>query len=380
MIKANDIHRSAIVVDMHCDTAQRLVDENLNIHDEVASGHVDWVRLRRGGVTAQFFAIWVDPYYFGAGGANAVKRALAQIEAVRNLSRERPCLWKFATCADDIETAKRENKVATLLGLEGGYAIDEQLENVKRFYDLGVRYMSLTWNDSVSWAGSSGDDTGQTRGLNELGRNIVREMNRCGMMVDVSHVSDKTFRDVIDTSSKPVIASHSNARGLTDVRRNLDDAMIKAVARTNGCVCVVFYPAFLDDDWEQSKQALQRDTEFIETLKQTRERVGRQPNASRMDERIALEGVHEKFYRERLPMVSIEKLLDHIDYIVNLVGINHVGLGSDFDGIQAAPRDLEDCAQYPNITHALVKRGYTDADIQKILGGNILRVMRETNC
>src|SRR5262245_57521582 len=195
------IHQKAIAIDMHVDTAQRLLDEHVDIQQQLSDGHFDAVRAKAGALDAQFFSIWVEPQLFGGGGARAIKRADDQISAVRALAEQHPETWLLATSTDDIRRAVREGKIAALMGLEGGYAIDERLENVKRYYDLGVRYMSPAWSVSTSWAGSSGDDVGATRGLNEFGRDVVRAMNRLGMMVDVSHVSDPTFWDIVQTST-----------------------------------------------------------------------------------------------------------------------------------------------------------------------------------
>lgn len=364
------IHASHIVIDMHADTAQRLVDEAVDINRELADGHFDRVRMRRGGVTAQFFAIWVDPHYYGAA---AIRRADNQIEAVHRLARNHPAVWTLSTCAADVRQAKTQGKLAALLGLEGGYAIDDNLANVEKYFRMGVRYMSATWTHSTAWAGTSHDGRGRGRGLNEFGKDVIREMNRLGMMVDVSHVSDKTFWDIIATSHKPVIASHSNARALADVRRNLSDDMIRAIADEHGVVCVVFYPAFLDTEWNALKEAVQAERETLQALKLARETS----SGDAVRERLALERVYEAAYK-RLPPISVTRIIDHIEHIVNLVGIKHVGLGSDFDGIQATPHEVQSIADYPNITRELLRRGFTEDDIAKILGGNVLRVMEET--
>ena len=187
------IHQRAIAIDMHADTVQRVLDEHVDIEEQLSDGHFDAVRAKAGGLDAQFFSIWVEPQLFGGGGARAMKRADDQIAAIRALAVQHPETWVLATTAADIRRAASDGKIAALMGLEGGYAIDERLENVKRYYDLGVRYMSPAWSVSTSWAGSSGDDVGATRGLNDFGKSVVREMNRLGMMVDVSHVSDPTF-------------------------------------------------------------------------------------------------------------------------------------------------------------------------------------------
>ncbi len=204
-----NIHRRAIAIDMHADTPQRLLDEKVDLHERLADGHFDSVRAREGGLDAQFFSIWVEPQLFGGGGQTAMKRADDQIAAVRALAEQHPETWQFATSAADIRRIVSEAKLAALTGLEGGYAIDEKLPNVERYYRMGIRYMSPAWTISTSWAGSSGDEVGQTRGLDDFGRQVIREMNRLGMMVDVSHVSDKTFWDIVNTSTKPVIATHS---------------------------------------------------------------------------------------------------------------------------------------------------------------------------
>ncbi|MDQ3687542.1 MAG: dipeptidase [Acidobacteriota bacterium] len=368
----DSIHRRAVVIDMHADTVQFMLDEGVDINDKTTNLHLDAPRMKEGGLDAQFFAIWVEPQYFGTGGERAVKRADEQIALVRALAEKHPETWTLATSAGDIGRAAAEGKLAALMGLEGGYAIDEKLENVERYYRMGVRYMSPAWSVSTSWAGSSGDAAGQTRGLNDFGRAVVREMNRLGMVIDVSHVSDKTFSDIIETSTKPVIATHSNARAITNVPRNLSDEQIRALARTGGVVCVVFYPAFVEPGWDEQKRRV--DAEIAPLVEEASRGVTSGPGSLK---RIARDRVREREYLKRMPPVSITRVVDHIDHIVRLVGVDHVGLGSDFDGIQAVPRDLASVADFPNLTTELVRRGYAESDIEKILGGNVLRVMEE---
>ncbi|MGH9943516.1 MAG: dipeptidase, partial [Pyrinomonadaceae bacterium] len=226
-LSADDVHRRAILIDMHADTVQFMLDEGTDINQRRPDGHVDAVRMKEGGHDAQFFSIWVEPQHFGAGGPAAVMRAEQQIETIRRMVERRPETWGLATSAADVRRLAGEGKLAALLGLEGGYAIDEKLENVERFYRMGVRYMSPAWSVSTSWAGSSGDAVGETRGLNDFGRGVIREMNRLGMMVDDSHVSDQTFWDIVETSSKPIIASHSGVRALVNAPRNLTDDQIR---------------------------------------------------------------------------------------------------------------------------------------------------------
>ncbi|HZN07508.1 MAG TPA: dipeptidase [Pyrinomonadaceae bacterium] len=363
------IHHRAIAVDMHADTAQRLLDERIDLQQELDDGHFDAVRARTGGLDAQFFSIWVEPQLFGGGGAKAVKRADDQIAAVRALAEKHPETWVFATSAADIRGAAEQGKIAALMGLEGGYAIDDKLENVKRYYDLGVRYMSPAWSVSTSWAGSSGDEAGRTRGLNEFGKNVVREMNRLGMMIDVSHVSDPTFWDIVNTSTAPVIATHSACRALADVPRNLTDDMIRALANTGGVVNVIFYPEHLEPGWSQKKK--QVDAEIAPMVQQ----ASADEPGDAVHKKMARDRVRQREYARRLPPVNVSRIVDHIDHTVKLVGVDHVGIGSDFDGVQITTSDLATIADLPNLTKELLRRGYSEADVNKILGGNMLRVM-----
>ena len=365
------IHRRAIAVDMHADTPQRLLDELVNLQERLPDGHFDAVRARVGGLDAQFFSIWVEPQLFGGGGKTAMKRADDQIAAVRTLAEKFPDTWQFATSAADIRRIVAENKLAALTGLEGGYAIDENLANVERYYRLGVRYMSPAWSVSTSWAGSSGDAEGQARGLNEFGKQVIREMNRLGMMVDVSHVSDKTFWDIVNTSSKPVIATHSGCRAIANVPRNLTDEMIQAIAKTGGVVNVIFYPEHLEPGWSEKKKAV--DAQIAPQVQRASE--AEQGNAAQ--KKLARDRVRSVEYAKRLPPVSVTRLVDHIDHVVKLVGIDYVGIGSDFDGVQSTLSDLVDVSELPNLTRELLRRGYSAGDIEKILGGNMLRAMEK---
>jgi len=365
------IHRRAIIVDMHADTVQRVVDENVDINQKLGDGHLDAVRAKEGGLDAQFFSIWVEPQLFGGGGGSAMKRADIQIDAIRNLPAKHPETWELATTADDVRRASADGKIAALMGLEGGYAIDEKVENVKRYYDMGVRYMSPAWSVSTSWAGSSGDAVGEARGLNDFGKQVVREMNSLGMMVDVSHVSDKTFWDIVNTSTKPVVATHSGCRAIANVPRNLTDEMIVALAKTGGVVNVIFYPEHIEPGWSEKKKKVDAE---IATLV---ERASSEEQGTAAQKKLARDRVRSQEYLKRLPPVSVSRIVDHIDHIVKLVGIDHVGIGSDFDGVQAVPADMKSVADLPNLTKELLKRGYSESDIDKILGGNMLRVMSE---
>jgi membrane dipeptidase len=363
------IHQRAIAIDMHADTPQRLLDENVDIEKRLPDGHFDSVRAAEGGLDAQFFSIWVEPDLFGGSGASAMKRADDQIAAVRALATQHPERWIFATSAADIRSASSSGKLAALAGMEGGYAVDEKIENVARYYNLGVRYMSPAWSVSTSWAGSSGDEVGRTRGLNDFGKQVIREMNRLGMMVDVSHVSDPTFWDIVKVSTTPVIATHSGCRAIADVPRNLTDDMIQALAKTGGVVNVIFYPEHLEPGWSEKKKRV--DAEIASKV----QRASEEERGDAAHKKIARDRVRSEEYAKRLPPVSVTRLVDHIDHVVKLVGVDHVGIGSDFDGVQSTLSDLRDVSQLPNLTRELLKRGYSEADIDKILGGNMLRVM-----
>jgi membrane dipeptidase len=354
---------------MHADTPQRLLDEHVDLSQRLPDGHFDSVRAREGGLDAQFFSIWVEPQLFGGGGRTAMKRADDQIAAVRALAERHPETWQFATTAADIIRITSEGKLAALTGLEGGYAIDEKIENVERYYNLGVRYMSPAWTESLSWAGSSGDDVGKTRGLNDFGRAVVREMNRLGMMVDVSHVSDRTFWDIVNTSTKPVIATHSGCRAITNVPRNLTDDMIQAIAKTGGVVNVIFYPEHLEPGWSEKKKKV--DAEIAAEV----QRASEEEKGDVAHKKLARDRVRREEFAKRLPPVAVSRLADHIDHVVKLVGVDHVGIGSDFDGVQSTLSDLADISQLPNLTRELLRRGYSESDVDKILGGNMLRVM-----
>jgi membrane dipeptidase len=365
------IHRRAITVDMHADTTQRLVDENVDLEQRLPDGHFDAVRAKEGGLDAQFFSIWVEPELFGGGGAGAMKRADVQIQAVQNLATTHPETWELATTAADVRRIAAAGKIAALMGMEGGYAIDEKIENVGRYYQMGVRYMSPAWSVSTSWAGSSGDEIGKTRGLNKFGKQVIREMNRLGIMVDVSHLSDKAFWDIVNTSTKPVIATHSGCRAITNVPRNLTDDMIVALAKTGGVVNVIFYPEHIEPGYAEKKKKVDAEIASL---------VQRASDAERGDathKKLARDRVRREEYLKRLPPVSVSRIVDHIDHIVKLVGIDHVGIGSDFDGVQVVPADLKSVADLPNLTKELLRRGYSEIDIDKILGGNMLRVMEE---
>src|ERR1041384_8597673 len=288
---------------MHADTVQRIIDEDADINQKLSDGHFDAVRARAGGLDAQFFSIWVEPEFFGGGGQGAIDRADKQIAAVRALATEHPETWELATTAADVRRIAGAGKIAALMGLEGGYAIDEKLENVEKYYDMGVRYMSPAWSVSTSWAGSSGDAVGETRGLSDFGKQVVREMNRLGMIVDVSHVSDKTFWDIVNTSTKPVVATHSGCRAITNVPRNLTDDMIVALANTGGVVNVIFYPEHIEPGWSEKKKKI--DAEIAPLV----ERASAEEPGNVAQKKLARDRVRSQEYLKRLPPVSVSRIV-----------------------------------------------------------------------
>jgi membrane dipeptidase len=370
--EALSVQRRAVAVDMHADTVQFVIDDGADLSRRLETTHLDAVRMREGGLDAQFFSVWVEPEFYGTGGESAIARADAQVEAVRALAERDPDIWTFATTAADIRRAHDEGRLAALLGLEGGYAIDEKLERVGHYFDRGVRYMTPAWTHSLSWAGSSGDAEGAGRGLNDFGRAVIREMNRLGMLVDVSHVSDQTFWDMCEVSTSPVVATHSNCRALADVPRNLTDEMIRAIAETGGVVCVLYYPGFLDTGWRARREAVEVE------IKPLIEEAERGVDGGGSIKRIAADRVRLREFAARLAPVPYTRVADHIDHIVGLTGVEHVGCGSDFDGITATLDGLSSVAELPNLTNELLRRGYTAEDVTGILGGNVLRVMEET--
>ena len=377
--RAARLHRGAIVVDTHNDITSPMVDEGFDLGsagdapNAKTKTHTDLRRMKAGGIDAEFFAVYVGREFIGkkpSEGGGAARRALDIIDVVYEQVRRHPESLEMAYTVSDIRRIARKGKIAALMGIEGGHAIEDSLHTLRMFYRLGVRYMTLTHSNTNDWADSSGDITDPAvkhhNGLTELGRGVVREMNRIGMMVDVSHVADKTFYDVIEVSRAPVIASHSSARALANHARNMTDDMLKAVARNGGVVMVNFYDGFLDP--RKAELAIQARARAEEAAKQY-------PN----DPQRAREEVNKWVAANDPGRIPLSSLIDHIDHIAKVAGIDHVGLGSDFDGVPftGLPAGMEDISKLPSITVELMKRGYSDADIKKVLGENLLRVMSE---
>jgi len=359
--------RRAVVIDLHSDTTQMILNEGYNLGELHDYGQVDIPRLRRGQVSAVFLASC--PNSRRLTPPESARRALEEIDAVRGeVERHRRDL-ELATTAEQILAARRNGRIAVLLGLEGGHIIDSNLALLRSFFELGARYMTLTHFTHTPWADSSGQLPVHD-GLTAWGRGLVREMNRLGMMVDVSHVADKTFFDALAASAAPVIASHSSCRRFSSHARNLSDEMLGALAKNRGVAHINFYNPYLDQGFRERYDALKkenaREDEIDAELWSQPARRGpaqRKLNAQRI---------------AKLGRVPFPRLLDHFEHVVKVAGIDHVGLGSDFDGVSdQLPEGMEDISRIPNLARGLLERGFSDNDVEKILGGNTLRVMRE---
>lgn len=361
--RADSLHQASIVIDTHNDVLISSIMEGKNIANHVPSGHTDIPRFFEGGVNAQIFSVWCGGDY---GKGRAYNFANQQIDALTKIVAENPDKLQLATTKEDVLFAAKENKLAVLMGVEGGHMIEDDLSYLQNLYDRGVRYLTLTWNNSTDWASSASDETNpkskiKHKGLTDFGREVVRYMNKIGMMVDLSHVGEQTFYDAIETTSKPVIVSHSNVYAIAPVPRNLKDEQIKAIAENNGVICINFYSGFLEEGYNRKVDSL-----YAVTVPEKEQKKN-----------VKGDGKFDKLSAEAKEQVrpELSVVIDHIDYIVNLVGIDYVGLGGDFDGVESTAKGLDDVSAYPNITKALVERGYSDGDIQKILGLNVLRVL-----
>ena len=357
------VHRAAILVDGHSDTAQRLLDEGIDFGRRLPDGHMDLPRLIEGGVDAQFFAAWVDPAY---APDRAFERADSLLDAVVAMTRTVPGV-ELARTAADVRAIASRGHVAALLAVENGQAIENDLENLRRLAAKGVRYMTLTWMNSHEWADGSGGEI-LHYGLTDFGREVVREMERLGVLVDVSHASDATFWDVLEIARNPVIASHSS----TDVRgehhRNLNDQQLRAIAKNGGVVGINFYAAYVDPEFGAAADRAAR--ELRPALDSLRGAWGEDTAAARREaDQLRKAAV------ATLPPVPLARVADHVLHVIAVAGVDHVGLGSDFDGISITPQGLEDASRFPALTAELRARGLSDEDLGKVLGGNFLRVL-----
>ncbi len=362
------------MIDGHADTPQRFVDEGWDFDGPLRGGHLNMETARRGGLSAEFFAIWVRPDEWRGRYAH---RTLQLIDGVYEQLRKHPRELALGLTAQDVRGAQAEGKFCVLLGIEGGHSIENSLALLRVYHRLGVQYMTLTWANSNEWADSSGDidDTAveHHNGLTQFGRDVVREMNRLGMMVDVSHVSDKTFWDVLETTHAPVIASHSSARALASAPRNLTDEQLRAIATSDGIVMVNFYASFVDDAWREVWSATSAEREALTEKAAAEYRRRGEP----VPYSVALKADREFFAARAatLERPSFQRVVDHIDHVAKVAGIDHVGIGTDFDGFGILPEGLDSAADLPKVYLALMARGYTGAQMRKILGENLLRVM-----
>ena len=365
--RARKVHFSSIVVDTHDDTTQRFLDGKFDIGARHTDGSIDLPRMREGGLGAVFFSIWIPSKITGT---EAMNRALAQIDAVRAQVRAHPKELTLATTAAEVRVAHKDGKIAALMGVEGGHMINSDLDTLRKFAKLGVRYMTLTHSGNDEWADSS-TDTPVHNGLTDFGKKVVREMNRLGMMVDISHVSDKTFYDALAASEAPMIASHSSCRALCDAPRNMTDQMMKDLAAKGGVIQINYHVGFLSQEFRNAERA---DPEINKAIGEEVQKRCDDNEACQLIEGDRL--TREYVEKGKLPRVDWTKIIEHIDHAVKVAGIDHVGLGSDFDGANM-PYGMEDASQLPKITAALLKKGYSGDDAMKILGENTLRVMAE---
>ncbi len=361
------IHRKAIVVDTHNDILMRAVDLGI-VFDQDLTGktHSDLARWKKGGVDVQIFSVYCD-----GDAKNPYAYANREMDSLEGVVARNPDKIVKVTNDAALVNAVKQHKIAAMFGVEGGHMIEDDLHKLDALYKRGARYLTLTHNIAPSWATSAADETSgkdlPLKGLTDFGKQVVHRMNELGMMVDVSHVGDHTFWDVMELTTKPVIASHSAVYTLVHSRRNLKDEQIKAIAKNRGVIQVNFHPGFIDSSFDKKETAFfaKHAAEFDALTKEG------------IPEFYAMDSLYHKYTAEANSMrPPLSMLIDHIDYIAKLVGFDYVGLGSDFDGINITPQQLDDVATYPLITKALVEKGYSEKDIGKILGGNFLRVLK----
>lgn len=370
--RALAIHKKAIVVDGHNDVTGPMVDQDLDLSTDTRARfqlggdpmHTDISRWKQGGMTGQFMSIYVSGSALRTGGA--MRRAMDLIDATYR-EAERHKDLTICTTANEIRQAKRQNRICLLMGIEGGYAIENSLLALRNFYRLGVRYMTLTHNVSHDWADAHNDEK-KNNGLSDFGKEVVREMNRLGMFIDISHVSDKVMHDVLDISNTPIIASHSGARGVSNHTRNVPDDVLKRLPQNGGVIMVVFYPSFLDERTarEQSERSA-RLRDQIAALRETH----------RGDQAAFVKAERELLAANPIYMADYKRIVDHIDHIKRVAGIDHVGLGSDYDGVPFLPPPMNGAEDMPLVTYEMLRRGYTETEIRKVLGENLLRAMSQ---
>lgn len=362
------IHRKAVVADTHNDVLLRAMEgEDLSVR--TTKGHSDVVRLQEGGVDIQIFSVWCGSDF---GPGRAFRRAIEMIDTLNATVKRAPERIALVGTYRGIERTVKKGKIAALIGVEGGHMIEDSLSYLDSLAKRGMNYLTLTWNNSTNWATSAADETEKGdslsfKGLTEFGKTVVRRLNTLGVLVDLSHVGERTFWDAIAVTQKPVIVSHSSVYSICPSRRNLKDDQIKAVAKNGGVICVNFYAGFIDSNYHRRVEEIRKGhAGLVDSITQA--------NTDHWKVELSIDSALAPFYADARPPLSL--LVDHIEYIAKLVGTDHVGIGSDFDGVESLPKDMDDVTFLPNITTELVKRGYKEKDIRKILGGNVMRVLK----
>ncbi len=369
--RALAIHKKAVIVDGHNDITSPMVDEDFSLGENSIgrfhSGggdpfHTDLKRLRQSGITGNFFSIYVSGTSLKTGGA--MRRAMDMIDASYREAERHPNDLTMCFTADDIRRAKKQGKMCILMGIEGGYVIENSLYALRNFYRLGIRYMTLTHNVTHDWADAHAPSQHKHNGLTDFGKEVVREMNRLGMLVDISHVSDKVMHDALDISTAPIIASHSGARGVNNHTRNVPDDVLKRLPKNGGVIMVVYYPSFLDE--RTNREENERAARLKPQLDALREQF--------KDNSQAFNEAERKLFAENpIYIADYKRIVDHIDHIKNVAGIDHAGLGSDYDGIPFLPAGMNGAEDLALVTYEMLRRGYSETDIRKVLGENFLR-------
>jgi membrane dipeptidase len=367
--KALKIHQKAIIVDGHNDITSPMVDEDFflsmnsigKFHREGDPFHTDLSRLKMSGITGEFFSIYTSGTDYQKGGK--MRRAMDLIDATYREIEKNPNVLSFCTTAEDIRRAKKQGKICALMGIEGGYVIENSLYALRNFYRLGIRYMTLTHNVSHDWADAHRGEV-KHNGLAPFGKEVVKEMNRLGMLVDISHVSDKVMHDVLDTTTAPIIASHSSARGIANHTRNVPDDVLKRVAKNGGVIMINFYPSFLDE--RTNREENERSAKLKPQLDALREQYKDNPQAFNEVER-------KLFAENPIYVAPYTRIVDHIDHIKKVAGIDIVGIGSDYDGVPFLPAGMNGAEDLVLVTYEMLRRGYTETEIKKVLGENFLR-------
>ncbi len=368
------LHNKAILADTHNDILSSAVLDGIDISNRVKEGHSDLVRWKEGGLDVQFFSVWTGEKARNKEGF--YKDAEQEIDALSILVLKNPDRITLARDYKEVKKGIRQDKLVALIGVEGGHMIEDDMDKLQALYNQGMRYMTLTWNNSTSWATSAKDETsfsfegqGETKrkGLTSFGKQVVKRMNELGIIVDLSHVGEQTFYDAIATVTKPVMLSHSSVWSICPVFRNVKDEQIKAVAKNGGVICINFYSGFIDSNFAKKMDELEGTKG-----KQIKDSLQQYYDAAKMNEIW-----RQRFSAELEPFrPTLAQMVDHIDHIVKLVGDDYVGIGSDYDGVSSLPKGLEDVTTYPKITEELLRRGYSKKSVYKILGGNVMRVMK----